>query len=116
MTTAAMITALKTARESKGLTQSALAEKVGKDQAYISRLEAGRVAPQLATLTEIARALDLEIMLVPREKVPAVKAMVQPAARTQDQLFFKSLEQLNNLINPKSPLPAYRLDEDENDG
>lgn len=108
-----MITALKAARDAKGLSQAELGRRVGKDQGYISRLERGRLTPQLATLNEIARALDLEIMLVPRERVPAVKAVVQPRS-TQLRNRWAHLD-----ISPDDMLrtkPAYRLDEDEDDG
>lgn len=74
-----LLQALKDARKSKGLTQKQLAQKVGLDAAHVSRIEGGRIRPQISTLLEIARVLELEIMLVPREKVPAVKAV----ARTQ---------------------------------
>ena len=51
--------ALMRARIAAGLSQAALAERVGTGQAVISRIETGAVSPTLDMLTRIARALDL---------------------------------------------------------
>lgn len=47
------------AREDAGLSQVALAEALGRDQPYISRLEAGEHQPQSHTIRALARALDV---------------------------------------------------------
>ncbi|MBM3708524.1 MAG: helix-turn-helix transcriptional regulator [Actinobacteria bacterium] len=58
------------------MTQEELAEKMGTGQAAISRLESGNANPTLASLGEIAKALDadLHIALVPKheDKVSSV--------------------------------------------
>jgi transcriptional regulator with XRE-family HTH domain len=51
--------ALVRARIAAGLSQAALAKRVGTGQAVISRIETGAVSPTLDMLTRIARALDL---------------------------------------------------------
>ena len=66
---------LKAARERKGLSQRALAAKLGIRQSYVSRIENAGVDPTASSLTEIARALDLELVLIPRQLVPAVQAL-----------------------------------------
>lgn len=105
---AAIVEFLRATREAKGIRQSALAKMIGTNPGHLSRIETGQTTPTVATLNEIARALDLEIMLVPREKVPAVRAMLaQPKGSTQHVF-----ENLNSLIQTMAP-PAYRLDEDE---
>ena len=71
---------LATARRRAGLNQNALAARVGVDQSYVSKVERGAVDPQTSTLTELARALDLEPMLVPRQLVPAVQALQREVA------------------------------------
>lgn len=79
-----ILDALRQTREAKGMSQKTLAAKVGVNAAHISRIETGRLNPTLATLTEIARALEMEIMLVPRKFIPAVKGLTrssQPGAR-----------------------------------
>jgi len=70
---------LKAAREAKGLSQRALAKLAGVPQSHISKIENAGVDMRLSSLTEIARALDLELALVPRKTVPAVKSIVRSA-------------------------------------
>lgn len=71
---------LKDARERKGLSQRALADKVGLPQGHLSRIERGDVDVQTSNLIELARALDLELVLVPRRTLPTVEALSQPLA------------------------------------
>jgi len=61
--------ALARARREAGLSQAALAERVGTDQAVISRIECGTVSPTLAMLTRIARGLDMR-PIIAFEPVP----------------------------------------------
>jgi transcriptional regulator with XRE-family HTH domain len=75
-----LITALAAARRRVGLNQKALAARVGTDQSYVSKVERGAVDPQTSTLIELARALGLELMLVPRQLVPAVQALQREIA------------------------------------
>ena len=49
------------ARESAGLSQRQLAQRMGTSQAAIARLEAGGVAATLTTLHRAALALELEL-------------------------------------------------------
>jgi DNA-binding XRE family transcriptional regulator len=58
------------ARARAGLTQDAVAERMGTTKSAISRLEAaGRHAPSLTTLQRYARAVgcDLQVRLVPQK-------------------------------------------------
>ena len=48
-------------RQAHGLTQEALARRLGWAQPNVARLEAGQHTPNLATLDRIARRLGLEI-------------------------------------------------------
>lgn len=57
------IRALIKARKAAGLSQAALAERVGTGQAVISRIERGAVSPTLDMVARIARALNLRPML-----------------------------------------------------
>lgn len=52
---------LKQLREAKGLTQDALAKKVGVSRGYLARLEMGRHDPPLSKLRAIARALRVDV-------------------------------------------------------
>lgn len=60
------------ARSKAGLTQDAVAARMGTTKSAISRLEAaGRHAPSLSTLKKYAHAVgcDLQVKLVPRKAV-----------------------------------------------
>ena len=60
----------------RNLTQAEVAHKLGMRQSQISSIERGRVSPRLSTVEDVARVLDLELMLVPRQLVPIVKGLV----------------------------------------
>ncbi len=66
---------LKRARETKGLSQRDLSARAGVPQSHISKIETSGVDLRISTLASIANALDLEIALVPRKAVPAVKSI-----------------------------------------
>ena len=68
---------LKAAREAKGLSQRELGQLVGIPQSHISKIESGNVDMRVSSLTELARALNLELTLVPRRALPAVKSIAQ---------------------------------------
>lgn len=78
-----IITALTTARYRAGLSQRALADKVGLAQSHISKIERGAVDPQTTSLVEIARVLGLELSLVPTPLMPALRALVRESIPTQ---------------------------------
>lgn len=50
-------------RIAKGLTQAALARKIGTKQSAIARLESGTYNPSIAFLGKVARALDTHIKI-----------------------------------------------------
>ena len=68
---------LRSAREAKGLSQRALGKLVDVPQSHISKIESGGVDLRLSSLVEIARALDLEVVLVPRKNISAVKTITR---------------------------------------
>lgn len=89
--------AIKTARQRKGLSQRALGAKVGIPQSHISKIEQGLIDLQTSSLIQIARVLDLELVLVSRTYLPAVKA-------------------LQNAPSNSKSIPAYQLtEENENE-
>src|SRR5687768_7443379 len=74
---------LRGARERRGLSQRQLAAAAGVPQSHISKIENGAVDLRLSSLLALARTLALELALVPREVVPAVRSIVrrsEPAA------------------------------------
>jgi HTH-type transcriptional regulator/antitoxin HipB len=87
---------LRAARERKGLSQRTLAEKVGLPQGHLSRIERGEVDVQISNLMELARALEFELVLVPRQALPAIEALTRQAAAPSI-----------------GATPAYTLDDDD---
>ena len=104
---------LKLARKRKGLTQTELGKKVGLPQSYISKVEGGSIDIRLSSLLEMARALELEPMLVPRQLVPAVQSLT----RSQATIRLKSGKLTIQGQAPEVIVrPVYALGEDETDG
>lgn len=78
----------------KGLSQRALSDKTGIPQNHISKIENGMIDLQISSLIGLVRALDLELVLISQDFLPAIQALQ------------------NNL--PLST-PAYRLDSEDLD-
>jgi len=94
--------ALKAAREGRKLSQRALGKAAGMPQYQISKIENAAVDMKASTLIALARALELEVMLVPRKHVPAVKSIVGSTGRE---------------ASGSAPRrPAYVLDVEDDDG
>ena len=53
------------ARRQAGLTQHQLAERIGTDKGYISRLERGLIIPTVSTLYRIASAMGYRVEFCP---------------------------------------------------
>lgn len=51
------------ARKESGMTQSELAEKIGADKSYISRVERGLTIPSIATFYRMVSAMGLTVEL-----------------------------------------------------
>ena len=97
-----IIEAIKEARTSKGISQRALSNLTGVTQAHISNIENGGVDIQLSSLTQIARALDLEVKLVPRKSLPAVDTIIQSVngfPRDRTNLAINEIQKIQNLLN-----------------
>lgn len=71
---------LKAAREAKGLSQRELSALAGVPQSHISKIENDDVDLRVSSLSSIAHALDLELMLVPRKAIPAVQSITRSVA------------------------------------
>ncbi len=91
---------LKAEREARGLSQRALGKLAGVPQSHISKIENGTVDLRLSSLIELARVLGLELMLVPRKALPAVKSIVRRIERPPEE--FKTVRS------------AYALEGDDN--
>ena len=77
-----IIDALKSARAANDLSQRALSKRTGVPQSHISKIESGGADIRLSSLIELARALDLDLKLVPRKAVPAVDSIVRSTVPT----------------------------------
>lgn len=53
------------ARKKANMTQQELAERIGTNKSYISRVETGRTEPKVSTFYRIASALGLAVELTP---------------------------------------------------
>ena len=93
-TTEQLFKVLKEARQSQGLSQRALSAKSGVPQGHISKIENGAVDLRFSSIIAIARALGLELTLIPRKYVGMTQAMM-------------------NRIDEEPPRPAYSLEDDE---
>lgn len=60
--------ALRRSRRLQSLPQAELAKKAGMRQGTVSQVESGLDGVKLATVTNLLRALDLEMVLQPRSK------------------------------------------------
>jgi transcriptional regulator with XRE-family HTH domain len=69
---------LQKARRAGGLTQEQVADLAGITRPRYRDIETGTAAARATTLINIARALGLEMMLVPQAMVPAVNALLRP--------------------------------------
>jgi transcriptional regulator with XRE-family HTH domain len=66
---------LRSRRRALGLTQQEVAKRSGLLQTNYSKIEQGKSDPRFSTLQEIARALSLEFILIPRELIDTVNAL-----------------------------------------
>ncbi len=77
---------MKLARETANLSQRELSALSGVTQAHISQIESGKLNPGLATMVDISRALDMEIVLVPKRMLSTVNSIVQPTQPSRNGL------------------------------
>ena len=79
---------LRSRRRLLGLTQHETAQRSGLLQSNYSKIEQGKVDPRFSTLQDIARALSLELMLVPSELVDTVNALSEHGPSPDDKPLF----------------------------
>ena len=91
---------LTAARHKRRLSQAELGKLVGLPQMHVSAIETGRVVPRYNTLLDLVRVLDHDLLLVPRDLVPVVEALIQERNRNA-----------RNVEHEDEPL--YQPDDDE---
>jgi len=106
---------LREARSAKGWSQRRLSAQSGVTQANISKIENGQVDLQVSSLMELARFLDLELTLAPRQATPAIEAIIRetsaarvPAqvARDVERINTAALDMADRLEGPLAEAPA----------
>ncbi len=68
---------LRDARLSRGWSQAELGRRVGLPQMHISGIEGGKIVPRYNTLLDLVRVLGYDLVMVPRELVPAVQSLIR---------------------------------------
>jgi transcriptional regulator with XRE-family HTH domain len=79
-----IIDALEAARSARKMTQAELASRSGTSRVTVGRIEAG-FDPKLSTVYEMARALGLELTLVPKSLAGEVQAFLRSGGRSLAQ-------------------------------
>lgn len=93
---------IREAREAKGLSQRVLSQKVGIPQSHISKIENGAVNLQLSSLIELARALDLELMLIPKQATRITQQAVDIShERTSKEVALRKLQNIAMKASPR---------------
>lgn len=75
------------ARLAAGMTQAQVADLAGISRPRYRDIETGAAAARTTTLISIARALGLEMMLVPQVMVPAIEALLRPEGEDDQPAF-----------------------------
>jgi transcriptional regulator with XRE-family HTH domain len=73
-----------------GLTQHDVAKRSGVLQNHYSKIEQGKTDPRFSTLQDVARALALEVMLVPAELVETVNALAGRGESPEERALFSA--------------------------
>jgi len=68
---------LREARFGLGWSQAELGRRVGLPQMHISGIESGKIVPRYNTLLDLVRVLGYDLVMVPRELVPAVQSLIR---------------------------------------
>jgi transcriptional regulator with XRE-family HTH domain len=95
---------LKRARTKRCWTQAELGRHVGLPQMHISGIETGKIVPRFDTLLDLARILDQDLLMIPRELVPMIQSLVRDHRRQEKESFDEEGER-----------PLYALDDNDDD-
>jgi DNA-binding XRE family transcriptional regulator len=82
----------RTARQAAGLSQEQIALRANISRPRYRDIETGAAAARTTTLVNVARALGMEVMLIPQALVPAVQSMLQPADDDDHPAFTSDVE------------------------
>jgi len=82
---------LREARLARGLSQRDLAVRADVGQSRLAKIEAGGADLRASTLMQLARALDLEVILAPRQVLPAIQAITERPRKSVEELERRSV-------------------------
>ena len=68
---------LRKARRSRRMSQREMENRTGIRQSHLSRIENGLVDPKLSHAAQMARAVELELVLVPRRALAVVSRLLR---------------------------------------
>ncbi|MBV8272410.1 MAG: helix-turn-helix transcriptional regulator [Cupriavidus sp.] len=77
----ALQTELESARRAAGISQQQLASRAGLSRMTVQRTESREIDPKLSTVIEMARALGMDVMLVPTTLRPDLETFVRSGGR-----------------------------------
>lgn len=75
---------LRSAREARKMSQRELSARSGLTQSHISQIERGNMEPGLGSLVDVARALDLELVLAPKKLISAIRNILDSTSTSSD--------------------------------
>jgi transcriptional regulator with XRE-family HTH domain len=75
---------LESTRKASRLTQAELAQRSGVNRMTVGRIESG-LDPRLSTVQELARAMGMDIMLVPKDLRTEIEGFVRSGGRLISQ-------------------------------
>jgi transcriptional regulator with XRE-family HTH domain len=75
---------LASTRKASHLTQAELAQRSGVNRMTVGRIESG-LDPRLSTVQELARAMGMDIMLVPKGLRPEIEGFVRSGGKLVSQ-------------------------------
>lgn len=105
-----ILKSLREARQRKGFSQRELSAKSGVPQSHISKIESGAVDLRVSSLVALARVLDLELALVPKKTVPAVKSIVRSSTSADvahaQKYIQKEMDQYKQAIASITQVPS----------
>lgn len=88
-------TLLKQRRRQLGLSQQDMRMRTGMTQQQYQKIEAG-ADPRLSTLLRILEGMELELMLVPRQRVQEIKELLDSTISNGNRPSEPEAESLNN--------------------
>ena len=90
------------ARKQADLTQEQVAERAGISRPSYREIERGGAAARATTLINVARALGLELMLIPQAMVPGVQTLLRPSDDDDRPAFTIEPDEDDHAPSPRS--------------